>query len=188
MKRLARWLGLAGMVWLAATFALIWRGPDEPPEARATYAVVLGAAVMGDEPTPVFAARIDHAVDLWRQGRVRRIVFTGGTGEGDRLSEAAAARRYALAAGVPAAAILSETRSQTTRQNLAFARPLLAGGTALVVSDKLHLKRAMAMAEALGLRATPSPVRHSAYRTWRTKLPFALRELYFLHHFWLFGE
>ena len=186
--RLARWLGGAGLAWLALQFALIWDGPAPSPDARADVALVLGAAVEVDRPSPVFAARIDHAVELWREGRVRRIVFTGGTGEGDRLSEAAAARRYARVAGVPANAILMETQSRTTRQNLQFAAPLVSGDTVLLVSDDLHLTRAMAMAERLGLRAMPAAAPASAYRSWRTRLPFALRELYFLHHFWLLDE
>lgn len=176
------------LAWLAVQFTLIWRGPEEQSGARAAYALVLGAAAAGDEPTPVFAARIDHAVSLWRQGRVSGIVFTGGTGGGDLLSEADVARRYALAAGVPGNVILTETESRTTRQNLAFARPMVGVSTILLVSHRLHLTRAMAMAEELGLRASPSAARGSAYRTWRTKLPFALRELYFLHHFWVLGE
>ena len=73
---------------------------DETRPADA--AIVLGAAVVGDEPTPVFAARIDHAIGLYREGMVDTIIFTGARSPEDELSEAEAARRYALARGVPA--------------------------------------------------------------------------------------
>ena len=68
-----RWLGgLAGLllVWLALVLGWIWQGPESDPDARADMALVLGAAVDDDAPSPVFAARIDHAIALWKDGRV----------------------------------------------------------------------------------------------------------------------
>ena len=58
----------------------------------------------------------------------------------------------------------------------------------LLVSDPLHLTRAMQMAAEFGLDAQPSATGLTRYRTLSTKVPFALRELYFMHHYWLLGE
>ena len=69
---------------------------DGPADA----AIVLGAAVWEDAPSPVFAARLDHAITLYHQGRVHALIFTGGVGEGDILAESEVARTYALAQGV----------------------------------------------------------------------------------------
>ena len=151
---------------------------------------MLGAAVYDAQPSPVFAERLNHAASLYRSGRVKLLVLTGGKGEGARLSESAVAKRYLQAKGVPANAMLTEERSHTTRQNLVEARRLLSGKPAasvLIVSDPLHMRRALAMAKDLGLPAQASPTPTSRYRSWRAKLPFLLRELYFLHHYWLFG-
>ena len=60
--------------------------------------------------------------------------------------------------------------------------------TALIVSDPLHMRRAMEMAEALGIEARPSATPTTRYQSWTTQAPFLLREIYFIHHFWLFGE
>jgi len=177
-------------VWLAAVFVWIWHGPAQNPAARADYALVLGAAVVGDRPSPVYAARIDHGIALWRAGRVQRIVFTGGRGPGDDLSEAAVGQDRALAAGVPAAAIVLETSSRTTRENLRLTRAILSADPAprvLIVSDPLHMVRATQMADDLGYAAQPSATPLTRYRSVSTKVPFALRELYFLHHYWLLG-
>ncbi len=190
-RQVGKWLGLALLLWLIAVFAWIWAGAEEAPDAQAEYAIVLGAAVDGDVPSPVFAARIDHAVDLWRQERVAHIIFTGGLADGDTVSEAAAAQSYALTKGVRQDAIILEDQSRTTMENLVFAQPGMLGiadGSVLVVSDPLHLRRAMQMADALGYDARPSATPSTQYRSLSTKLPFALRELYFIHHFWLFGE
>src|SRR5688572_32443685 len=83
------------VAWRIAAYA---RRHDPAP---ADVAIVLGAAVWGTEPSPVFAARIDHAIALYRGGRVGRILFTGGVGTRERDAEAEVARRYAVRAGVP---------------------------------------------------------------------------------------
>jgi uncharacterized SAM-binding protein YcdF (DUF218 family) len=168
------WSG--GLAWRIASYG---RRHDPAP---ADVAVVLGAAVRDTVPTPVFAARIDHAVALYRAGRVKRILFTGGVGAGDRLAESEAARRYALRAGVPDTRIAVETRSTITYENMVEARALLAaepGVRVLIVSDPLHLRRAVTMARDLGLDAHPAPTPTTRYRTWRSKAPFLAREVWF---------
>ena len=188
--RRAGWLAAVAAAWLALVFAWIWRGPPEQDAPRADYAVVLGAAVDGAEPSAVFSARIDHAIALWRAGQVQGLVFTGGRGPGDSLSEAEAARAYAMARGVPAQAITVETQSRTTLQNLAGVAAMrqVDAATWLIVSDPLHLQRAMTMARDLGYDAQPAAAPGTRYRSLSTKVPFALRELYFIHHYWALGE
>lgn len=168
------WSG--GLAWRIASYG----GRHDP--ARADVAIVLGAAVGGAEPSPVFAARIDHGVALYRGGRVPRLVFTGGVGAGDTLAEAEVARRYAIRAGVPAERIAVETRSTITYENLVEARALLHSAAAprvLIVSDPLHLRRSVTMARDLGLDAHPAPTPTTRYHSWRTQAPFLAREVYF---------
>lgn len=162
--------------WRIAAYA----GRHDP--APAEVAIVLGAAVWGTEPSPVFAARIDHAVALYHRGCVRRIVFTGGVGAGRRDAEAEVARRRAVAAGVPQDRIAVETRSTITYENLREAKALLGGEAAprvLIVSDPLHMRRAVTMARDVGLDAYPAPTPASRYRSWRTRARFLGREVFF---------
>src|SRR4051812_15364188 len=70
--------------------------------------VVLGAAQYDGRPSGVFSARLDHAVDLFTDGLAPYLVVTGGKQTGDRTTEAAVARAYALERGVPADRILME--------------------------------------------------------------------------------
>lgn len=141
---------------------------------------MLGAAVQGGAPSPVFAARLDHAADLWRSGRVGRIVTTGGRRDTSRAAESAVGRAYLRTLGVPDSVVSGEARSLTTRQNLACASPLLTPGARVVlVSDPLHLWRARWQARDLGLDAVASATPSSRYRSLRTRLPFLARELWF---------
>ncbi|HYV02945.1 MAG TPA: YdcF family protein, partial [Blastocatellia bacterium] len=136
---------------------------DEPADA----AIVLGAAVWGSDVSPVFKERINHALELRRSGKVRRIIFTGGQGNRNELTESSAARQYAIQQGVSAADILVEEKSHTTYENLLFAREVaVARGLkrVLIVSDPLHMMRAVTMAIDLGLDAYPSPTLTTRYQ------------------------
>ena len=162
---------------------------DLNPDARGEAAVVLGAAVYREQPSPVFRERINHAIDLYMQGQVGALIFTGGVGRNDQLAESEAARNYAVAAGVPQEHIWIETISANTFENLKQAgivAEALGFETLVIVSDPLHMRRAMEMAEELGLQAVSSPTPTSRYQSWAPKFSFFLREAYFLTLFRLF--
>ena len=145
----------------------------------------------GDAPSPVFKERITHAITLYRNGRVRKLIFTGGYGEGIKRAEAEVARDYAINNGVDINDVLIETTSHTTKQNILNAQQLMMANqlnSALIVSDPLHMKRAMLIAKDAGLIATSSPTMSTKYQTLNTQVPFLLREMYFYHYYFIFKE
>lgn len=164
-------------------------GASDPGE-RAEVALVLGAAVLWDRPSPVLAERLRHALVLYQQGRVGSILVTGGRSPEDEISEAEASRRWLVGNGVPEANILMEDRSRNTQENLAFAAPILADAgyeSVLIVSDPIHMRRAMAMADRQGIVASPSPTPTSRFVSLDTQMPFLLRETWFMAIDLLFG-
>jgi len=170
---------------LAIDIAVVGQRSDPVP---ADAAIVLGAAVDDDVPSPVFTERLRHAAGLFESGQVKWIVVTGGVGQGDTLAEAEAGRDWLIDAGIPADRLLIEAKSRTTKQNLVFAQPLLAEHDihrVLIVSDPLHMRRAMRMASDLGIDAHPSPTRTSRFQTLATQIPMVLREVYFNVHYWV---
>jgi uncharacterized SAM-binding protein YcdF (DUF218 family) len=195
LRRALRWTfyALAAyVVWFILTAISIQRVALLPvADQAADVAVVLGAAVWRDKPSPVFEARVRHGVELYRQGLVKKLLFTGGLAEGDRLAESEAARAFAIAAGVPAGDTLVETVSRTTQQNAREAAEVMENEnlhTAIVVSDPLHLKRALSMFQSLGIDATPSPTPHTRYTAFGEKLRFLLRETLYLQGFQVLGK
>jgi uncharacterized SAM-binding protein YcdF (DUF218 family) len=179
------------MVWLAVLgFQIVAAGDVRSPHS-ADAAIVLGAAVYGKRPSPVFEERIRHGIDLYKNGRVRMLLFTGRRGKGAPFAESAVARDYALSRGVPAQAIATEAASRTTKQNLVEARRLMRQHglkSALIVTDPLHIKRALRMAEGLQIAASPAPTPTSRYRSWRSKMGFLLREIYFYNVYLVTGQ
>ena len=153
---------------------------DETRQADA--AIVLGASVYENSPSPVFRERINHAVDLYSEGYVEAIIMTGGVGEGNIRSEADIAREYAEKQGVPSESIYIEESSGITDENLMNAKQIMNRqkmDTALIVSDPLHMKRAMLYAHDHDMKAYSSPTPTSLYRSWRTKIPFLAREVFY---------
>jgi uncharacterized SAM-binding protein YcdF (DUF218 family) len=204
LSRIPRRLRICLLMLLsAAAVALLWfltlmlcvffysfRTSDEPADA----AIVLGAAVARNVPTPVFRERLLHAVTLQKQGKVKYLIFTGGIGGGDRISEASAGRNLALHEGIPDSALLLENHSRTTVENLRYAQLILGQKRlkrVLIVSDPFHMRRAMTIANDLGIDAKPSPTETTRYRTWGTKARFLMSETWnyntYLLQNWIFG-
>lgn len=149
---------------------------------RSQAAIVLGAAVWGEEPSPVFRERINHAIDLYHNDRVEHIIFTGARGEVHEPAEATVGKAYAIARGVPENRIFIETRSRTTFQNLYYAKQEADRHQLtdfLIVSDPLHMKRAMLMAEDLRMKAEASPTPTTRYQSLESQLDFLKRETLF---------
>lgn len=186
------WLCVALLLWLAAVVGWIlwvgWRDQARPADAI----IVLGAAAYDARPSPVFQERIRHGLDLYRRGYARTLIFTGGFGGAKaRFAESQVARRYALRQGIPADAILIETVSRTTRQNLVQARALMRRHglrSAIIVSDPLHMARAMRLCRQLGIEAVPSGTPSTRFRSLRTSWRFLLQEVYYFHHDLLLGS
>ena len=133
----------AVLLWLLSVAVVIVAGAW-PTTRQADAIVVLGAAQYNGRPSPVLQARLDHALDLYDRGLATRLIFTGGTGVGDTVSEAEVSRRYALSHGVPASAIMTERDGLSSAQSVRAAAALMQSAgleSALIVSDSYHMMR-----------------------------------------------
>ncbi|MBT2642975.1 YdcF family protein [Bacillus sp. ISL-41] len=161
----------------------IWSFSNKVQHVKTDAAVVLGAAAWGDEPSPVLRERINHSIWLYENGYVDKIIFTGGKGEGAMYAESEVAREYAIKNNVNPEDILIETKSKITEENFSYAYEIAVQQnfrTFTIVSDPLHMKRAMLMAKNTGMEeAYSSPTLTSVYKSLDSKIPFFLRELFF---------
>lgn len=147
---------------------------------NADVAIVLGASTYNGHPSPVYQERINHAVDLYNKHLVKKIIMTGGYGKGNPVSDAYNAKLYAVGQGVPEDDVLTEDQSTVTLENLINAKKIMDVynyQTALIVSDPLHMKRAMLQAKDAGITAYTSPTHSSRFRTRDTKFKFLKREV-----------
>ena len=144
-------------------------------KTRCDAAIVLGAGTWDGEVSAVYRERINHGIWLYENGYVDYLILTGGFGEGNQISDAQAAKGYAISQAVPEDAILIEEKSTITEENLAFSKEIMDAHdlhTAIIVSDPLHMKRAMVMAKDYGITAFSSPTPPPCTAVSRPKFPF----------------
>jgi uncharacterized SAM-binding protein YcdF (DUF218 family) len=126
--------------------------------------VVLGAAQYNGRPSPVLRARLNHAMELYRERLAPLIVVTGGIGRGDTTSEALVGRRYLVAHGVPDQSVVAQSEGRTTMASMnAVTGWLRPRGlrSVLLVSDPFHMFRLRLEARRTGLVAYTSPTESS---------------------------
>ncbi len=161
---LRRVLALALLVALGWTLWVVHRINQVASEDQAQPAdaiAVFGAAEYSGRPSPVYHARLDHAVALYQRQLAPVIVTLGGGSDRDSgKTEGGVGRDYLLAEGVPYAAIVAETDSFTTSQQarrLAEIARQRRFHHLIVVSDPTHLFRIQALCELNGLDVYTSP-------------------------------
>jgi uncharacterized SAM-binding protein YcdF (DUF218 family) len=197
-RRRRRRRGVFGRLWRLCLLVLLWlcgvagwivyigaRDQAAGDDVRADTVIVLGAAAYDARPSPVFEERIRHGIALQQRGLAPTLLFTGGFGgSGARFAESQVARRYAVRHGVPVNAIMIETVSRNTRENLREAATLMRQRKmtrAIFVSDPLHMARALRLCREIGIECLGSSTPTSRYRSFATQWRFLLAEVYFFH-------
>jgi len=149
-------------------FIVRWEIPaTEDSAIHGTYdvAIVLGGITNYDDRMDRIqfehgGDRLFQAVRLYKQGKVKRIFLSGGSGNLDNHDvEAPLLRKYLLEIGIPDSVILVESKSRNTHENAIFAKPILdsvaPNGHYLLVSSGYHLRRALACFKKVGIKALP---------------------------------
>ena len=152
-------LAAAGwFTWLYHQIDKVGRVDDaHPSDAIAVF----GAAQYVGHPSPVFHARLDHALSLYQREIAPLVIVLGGnTDDQSTQTEGSVGRDYLLARGVPFDHILAETESTDTEQqaqrlaDIARQRGLR---SVVVVSDPSHLFRIAELCREQGLDVYTSP-------------------------------
>lgn len=157
----------AVVLYLGVTFVQVWRAARADQARPADAIVVFGTAQYNGVPSPVLAARLDHAIELYQKDLAPVIVVTGGNQPGDQFTEATASANYLIQRGIPDEDVLREVSGTSSWQSLAAAANFLDDRQitdVLLVSDPFHSLRIRAMASELGLEAHASPTRTSPIR------------------------
>ena len=150
---------VAGAGWSYWVYLQIESYAGQDQAAPSDAIGVFGAAEYDGKPSPVFRARLDHALELYRRGIAPLIITLGGNG-GDQYSEGAVGEEYLESKGVPEEDIIAETESRTTEDS-ARRVAVIAKANGLrrlvIVSDGTHLFRIHEICAADGLNVLTSP-------------------------------
>lgn len=170
------------MIYISVLSLSIINYGNKDEKCNADVAIVLGAATYNGTLSPVYEERANHGIYLYKNGLVKKIIFTGGYGKSNELSDSCAAKLYAVSQDIPEEDILIEEKSTITQENIKYSKEIMAKEnlrTAIIVSDPLHMKRSMLMARDYEIEAFSSPTPTTRYITLKSKIPFLLREMFF---------
>jgi uncharacterized SAM-binding protein YcdF (DUF218 family) len=128
--------------------------------------------------------RLTTAIELYKLGKVKKILITSGDGAVFRLieePEADIVKTFLLRIGIPATDIIIENKSKNTRENAVFTKQLIdnqySNAKCLLITSASHLKRGLACFDKVGLACTPFSTDNKAEkitnepRTWLTPDP-----------------
>lgn len=118
-----------------------------------TAALVLGASVYQNGAlSPVLAARADRAIELYRAGKVKKILVTGDNSAISH-NEVNPVGNYLLKAGIPKGDIFLDHAGFDTYSSMYRARDVFEIHSLTIVSQPFHLSRAVFIARMLGIDA-----------------------------------
>lgn len=126
--------------------------------------LVLGTAQYDGNPSLQLAARLDHALELWRGERTEHIWTLGGNLPGDRYTEAEVSRTYLLRHGVPEEQVTAVPQGNDTRGSYEAFLDVHDPKPSLIVTDPLHALRAEVIAKQVGIDAIATPTHTSPTR------------------------
>ena len=164
LRRAVAIVVLAGAIVYTVSLIMVLVVSQQDQRQPVDAIVVLGAAQYNGRPSPVLRARLDHALGLYREGHAPVLIVTGGVGRGDTISEAAVSRRYLVAHGVPASAVVAQSEGRNTRASMNAVRAWLRARQlhrVLLVSDPFHMFRLRLEARRTALEAYTSPTESS---------------------------
>ncbi len=158
---------------------LVYRAGSEAVNANGQFLIVLGAAVLGDQPSVTLRGRLEKAVQYLEAHPTATAVVSGGLGRGKQYTEAEVMRRCLIERGIAAERIIMENRSTTTWENLRYSKSLLQDrtdwdGSLVIITSDYHQFRAQYLAARLGIAASGEAV-HSRPLLY---LNYALREYF----------
>ena len=145
----------------AGTMVFVAKNAFMDTAKKSDAIVVLGADPgKKNQINPCLAARVDHAIDLYKNGYGKKIIFSGGTLPGYRASEASVMDILAKEHGLNESEYFLESRSTSTFENLTFSSKIMEEnnlGSIVIITDPYHEPRAGLIAQKIGIDYSLSP-------------------------------
>lgn len=110
------------------------------------------------------ADRVLHAVQLYRAGKIKRILISGGSSTvfGKKVPEADQLLKVFLYCGVPREALIVENKSRNTAESSRYSKEIIdrfqLGKEFLLITSSFHIRRSLKCFQKVGLKVEPYPV------------------------------
>jgi SanA protein len=157
-----------GSLWAAALFVAIvllsnrWviNSTDEQlykdssllPENEVGLVLGCSPFVSSGKPSPQFRGRMQAAADLYRLGKVKKLILSGANPDA-RYNEPKKMREALLELGVPSEAMVLDFAGDSTYESVARAKLVFGLTEYTIVTQKYHAYRALFLARKMGMKA-----------------------------------
>ncbi len=147
------------IVVILAVTVIIYRYTDSVGKAltvdisdtqKADCIIVPGAGVNGNSPSLALSKRLDKALEVYNLGHTPKIIVSGDHGRSS-YDEVNVMREYLINKGVPKENIFMDHAGFSTYETLYRARDIFEVESAIIVTQRLHLRRALFIAQSLSL-------------------------------------
>ncbi len=182
LGRGVRWLlraALALFIVLALVFGVpfaivthlstgrIYTSVEETPNRD--VAVVMGASVWGDRPSPYLKGRLDVAASLYHAGKVKVLIVSGSVSD----NEPKTMRSYLVEHGVDYNDIVLDEGGDNSYTSCAVANRRFGVNELTVISQDYHLPRTIAACQLQGVDAIGSAdvikIKNAAYKRYQRR-------------------
>ena len=148
-------LALLGLVLLVAANVFVLKSGTPRYDSveqvpHRPVAIVFGAGIEGDQPSPALAGRLDAAIELYQAGTVPHVLVTGDNHIAS-YDEVTVMRSYLMDHGLPSSAITRDYAGFNTYDSCARARDVFGVRAAVLVTQDYHLPRALFTCQHLGI-------------------------------------
>jgi vancomycin permeability regulator SanA len=114
-------------------------------------AIIFGATLdQNGNPTQMLTDRVNTAIDLYKQGKVQRILISGN-GQYVNFNEVAIMKQILRENGIPDFVILEDEKSQRTFDTCFRAKRDFKINQAILITQNFHLPRALYLCNSFGI-------------------------------------
>ncbi len=153
-------LGIARLAMILSSKANTYDFATIP---SAQVALVPGAGITADDrPTLALRDRIDGAIELYRAGKVQKILMSGDNSS-IYYNEPGAMANYAIEQGVPESDIVLDYAGRRTYDTCYRAKEIFGLDSVIITTQKYHLPRMVFLCEQFGLNTSGFAVEQSDY-------------------------
>lgn len=133
--------------------------------------IVFGAAIWGDNPSPMLEDRLLQACELYKAGVAKKIIMSGDHGQKE-YDEVSVMKRFAIEQGIPSEDIFMDHAGFSSYETVYRAKEIFGVKKVILVTQEYHLYRCLYIAnqfgiEAVGVNSDPRQYVGAIYRELR---------------------
>lgn len=125
-------------------------------------AIILGASVKKNTPSPMLKDRLDAGIELYKAGKVAKLLMSGD-GRQKSYNEVNVMESYAISNGVPKKDIAKDSLGLSTFESIERMKTVFGIKNAVIITQEFHINRAIYIANKLGIASIGYPAKNIPY-------------------------